>query len=226
VHPARSQEQAAQPLLTYRGHVRFVRSLSWSPDGRYIASGGDYGDNTVQVWDGENGSPLFTHTAQYRVFAAPWSPITSLIASSSFDGLVQIWSAFNGERVQVYGGHQGPVYTVAWSPDGTRLASAGEDTRAVVWSAESGEEILVYAGHAQAIKTAAWSPDGQYIATGGDDRTVQVWSAMDGQVCAVYHHASWVRTLSWSPDGTFLASASGKTIHVWSRERGASRRLL
>ena len=216
VHPTRSQEQAVQPLLTYRGHVRFVRSLSWSPDGRYIASGGDYGDNTVQVWDGETGNLHFTHTAQYRIFAAPWSPITSLIASSSFDGSVQVWSAFNGESVQEYGGHQGPVYALAWSPDGTYLVSAGEDTRAVVWSVESGQEILVYARHAQAIKAAVWSPDGRYIATGGDDRTVQVWSVMDGQVCAVYHHASWVRALSWSPDGIFLASASGKAIHVWS----------
>jgi WD40 repeat protein len=196
--------------------VRFVRSLSWSPDGRYIASGGDYGDNTVQVWDGESGSLLFTHTAQYRVFAAPWSPVASLIASGSFDGSVQVWSAFNGERVQEYCEHQGPVYAVAWSPDGTRLTSAGEDTRAFIWSAESGKEMLVYAGHTQAIKTAAWSPDGQYIATGGDDRTVQVWSARDGQVRAVHHHASWVRALSWSPDGTLLASASGKTIYVWS----------
>jgi len=208
--------QAVQPLLTYRGHVRFVRGLSWSPDGRYISSSGDYGDSTVQVWDGENGGLLFTHTTQYRIFAAPWSPITSLIASGSFDGSVQIWSAMDGEHVQEYRGHQGPVYAVAWSPDGTRLISAGEETRAVVWLAESGQELLVYAGHRQPIKTAAWSPDGRYIATGGDDRTVQVWSALDGQVCAVYDHSFWIRALSWSPDGAFLASASGKTIHIWS----------
>ena len=216
VHPARSQEQAVQPLLTYRGHARFVRCLSWSPDGHYIASGGDYGDNTVQVWDGESGSLLFTHTAQYRIFAAPFSPIVPLIASGSFDGSVQVWSAFNGERVQEYRGHRGPVYAVAWSPDGTRLVSAGEDTRAVVWSAESGKELLIYTGHQQAIKTIAWSPDGCSIASGGDDGTVQVWSALDGQMCAVYQHTSWVRALSWSPDGTFLASASGKTVHIWS----------
>jgi WD40 repeat protein len=216
VHPAVSPEQAIQPFLSYRGHKRFVRSLSWSPDGRSIASGGDYGDNTVQVWDAETGSPLFTHTDQYRIFAAPFSPIAPLIASGSFDGSVQVWSAFNGECTQEYRGHQGPVYAVAWSPDGTRLVSAGQDTRAVVWSAESGEELLVYAGHQQAIKAAAWSPDGCSIATGGDDGTVQVWSALDGQVRAVYRHATWVRALSWSPDGIFLASASGKMVHIWS----------
>ncbi len=219
VHPSASPEQTVQPLLIYRGHKRFVRSLSWSPDGRSIASGGDYGDNTVQVWDAETGRLRFTHTAQYRIFAAPFSPIAPLIASGSFDGSVQVWSAFNGEHVQEYRGHHGPVYAVAWSPDETRLVSAGQDTRAVVWSAESGKELLVYTGHPQAIKTVAWSPDGCSIATGGDDGTVQVWSVLDGQVRAVYHHTSWVRALSWSPDGMFLASASGKVVHVWLHTR-------
>ena len=205
-----------QPLFTYRGHIRFVRSLSWSPDGRYIASGGDYGDNTVQVWEAESGSLLCTHTAQYRIFAAPFSPIAPFIASASFDGSVLVWSAFNGACVQAYHGHQGPIYAVAWSPDGTRLVSAGQDTRAVVWSAKSGEDILVYTGHNQAIKAAVWSPDGSYIATGGDDGSVQVWSVLDGQVCAVYHHASWVRALSWSPGGSTLAAASGKLVYIWS----------
>lgn len=215
VYPARSKEQALQPLLTYRGHVRFVRSLSWSSDGRYVASGGDYGDNTVQVWEAETGNLLFTHTAQYRIFAAPFSPVAPVIASGSFDGSVRIWSAFNGERVQEYRGHLGPVYAVAWSPDGTRLVSAGQDTRAVVWSAESGKELLVYAGHSQAIKAIAWSPDGCSIATGGDDGTVQVWSALDGQMSLEYRHTSWVRALSWSPDGSSIASSRGKMVYIW-----------
>jgi len=216
VKPVSSKEQAIQPLLTYRGHVRFVRSLSWSPDRRYIASGGDYGDNTVQVWDTETGHLLFTHTAQHRIFAALFSPLAPLIASGSFDSSVQVWSAFNGERVQEYRGHQGPIYALSWSPDGTRLVSAGQDTRAVVWSVENGEELLTYTEHKQPIKTATWSPDSCYIATGGDDRTVQVWSTLDGQVRSVYHHASWVRGLSWSPDGTRIASASGKRVYIWS----------
>jgi WD40 repeat protein len=216
VDPAQSKEQPVQPYLIRRGHMRFVRTVSWSLDGRFIASGGDFGDNTVQVWEAENGNLLSTHTTQYRIFAAPWSPVASLIASGSFDGSVQIWSAFNGECVQKYLGHHGPVYTVAWSPDGTRVVSAGHDTRAIIWSAESGKEMLVYAGHTRAIKTLAWSLDGRYIASGGDDGTVQVWSASDASTCAIYHHTSWVRALSWSPDGAYLVSASGKNVYIWS----------
>lgn len=40
-------------IYTYRGHTDYLNdhvilAVTWSPDGRYIASGG--ADNTVQVW--------------------------------------------------------------------------------------------------------------------------------------------------------------------------------
>jgi WD40 repeat protein len=50
---------SGQTLFTYTGHAPTawgitpdVRAVSWSPDGKYIASGGS--DNTVvQVWQAE-----------------------------------------------------------------------------------------------------------------------------------------------------------------------------
>src|SRR6266516_1418007 len=44
-------------LLTYRGHFSQVTAVAWSPDGKYIASGGD--DHTLQVWNTKTGSRLF-----------------------------------------------------------------------------------------------------------------------------------------------------------------------
>ena len=35
-------------LYTYRGHTDAVNAVAWSPDGKYIASGGS--DETVKVW--------------------------------------------------------------------------------------------------------------------------------------------------------------------------------
>ena len=103
------EEQAT--LVTYRGHARFVRSIAWSPDGKYIASGGDYGDNTVQVWEASSGNHIYTHSSQYRIFAVAWAPDGGRIASGSFDGTVQVWP-WNGHAESppcIYRGHTGPV---------------------------------------------------------------------------------------------------------------------
>lgn len=40
-------------LCTLRGHTQEVCGLTWSPDGRYLASGGN--DNLVNIWSSVQG---------------------------------------------------------------------------------------------------------------------------------------------------------------------------
>src|SRR5215469_8084744 len=69
-------------IVSYHGHTRFVRSVAWSPDGRYIASGGDYGDSTVQVWQAFTGKQIYIHDQQYRIFSVAWAPVPSISKES------------------------------------------------------------------------------------------------------------------------------------------------
>ena len=39
---------------TLRGHSDYVRSVTFSPDGKFLASGSD--DNTVKLWSVDGGS--------------------------------------------------------------------------------------------------------------------------------------------------------------------------
>ena len=41
--------QTGQETLTLKGHSRVVRSVNYSPDGKWIVSGSV--DNTLKVWD-------------------------------------------------------------------------------------------------------------------------------------------------------------------------------
>src|SRR5215469_9251275 len=133
-------------IVSYHGHTRFVRSVAWSPDSQYIASGGDYGDSTVQVWQSFTGKQIYTHDRQYRIFSVAWAPglpapsfvPANRIASSSFDGSVQVWQVPHANRIEQYlfsyHAHAGPVYALAWSPDGAQLVFGGHDAILRIWN--------------------------------------------------------------------------------------------
>jgi WD40 repeat protein len=89
-------------LYTYRGHSynQFgggggVWTVSWSPDGKRIASaGGPNSDNTAQVWDAVDGSHVYTYRGHSSwVNSVAWSPDGKRLASASDDGTAQVWVA-------------------------------------------------------------------------------------------------------------------------------------
>src|SRR5215213_7625127 len=48
---ARGIRTIEQPLMTFRGHVRPVSAVAFTPDGTRLVSAGGDGDATVKVWD-------------------------------------------------------------------------------------------------------------------------------------------------------------------------------
>ncbi|MEO8954911.1 MAG: serine/threonine-protein kinase [Ktedonobacteraceae bacterium] len=163
-------------LLKYKGHTKDVYAIQWSPDGRFIASGGD--DNVVRVWEVTTGRLVYTYTRHTLIVKAiAWSRDSRRLVSGSADGTVQVWDALTGDKVLSYGGQADVVMTVAWSSDGRQIASGGGDTMVHIWDAMTGKTIYVYKGHSDFVNALSWSPDSTRIASGGADKTVQVWQA-------------------------------------------------
>ena len=50
--------ESGECVTTLEGHSSYVRSVSFSPDGKHVASGSD--DKTVKVWSVESGECVFT----------------------------------------------------------------------------------------------------------------------------------------------------------------------
>ncbi len=122
-------------LLIYRDHFYFVNAVTWSPDGKKIASAS--ADTNVQVWNVATGSNILTYRGHSsKVNAVEWSPNGTRIASASDDRTVQIWDATTAEIIFTYQGHTKEVSSIAWSPNGTRIASAGYDSTVHIWNVE------------------------------------------------------------------------------------------
>jgi WD40 repeat protein len=79
-----------QELLTLKGHIDYVTSVCFSPDGKRILSGS--GDGTMKIWDTGKGQELLTLSENIKpVESVSFSPDGKCILSGSEDCTVKIW---------------------------------------------------------------------------------------------------------------------------------------
>jgi WD40 repeat protein/tRNA A-37 threonylcarbamoyl transferase component Bud32 len=116
-------------------------ALAFSPDSKYLASGGQ--DKLVKVLDitkGKDPVDLFGQTAP--VYCIAFSPNGKVLASGSEDRLIKIWDAVAGREILTLRGHRGVITSLAFNSDGSYLVSGSTDRTAKVWNVSSGQEGL------------------------------------------------------------------------------------
>jgi WD40 repeat protein len=196
-----------------------MRSCAWSPDGRFIAMGGD--DRAVTVFEtgSWNVTRVFTGH-QGSVLTVEFSPDGRYLASGSGTDKVEmnnaadendirIWDLENGTQVADLRGHRDGVMEVKWSPDGKRLVSASDDKALRVWSAANWSLQGELRGHTLGVLCADFSPDGTQLVTGSRDYTVRLWNLSEN-ASGFAQWQKWpapncVRSVDWHPGGEYIA---------------------
>lgn len=104
-------------------------SLSFSPDGEYLAAGDDNGK--VELWN-VNPFKLIAVMGRHaaRVKSVAFSPDGDQVVSSSDDKTIVLWNVGSRSLATRIGTHVAPVRSVAFSPDGKHIVS-GEHDRSV-----------------------------------------------------------------------------------------------
>jgi WD40 repeat protein/serine/threonine protein kinase len=208
-------------ILTLKGHVGHVNSVSFSPDGKRIVSGS--GDHTVKLWNAETGREIRTlkgHTDD--VESVSFSSDGNRIVSGSGDNTVKLWNAETGQELLTLKSHLNWIACVRFSPDGKRIVSGSNDNTVKVWDAETGQETLTLKGHAGTVFSVSFSPDGRQIASGSRDETVKLWDGATGeQITTLWGHSGSIYSVNFSPDGMHIVSGSGdRTVKLWDAATG------
>lgn len=192
-----------------RGHASTVNCLAWSSDGRWLASGGDWHDRTVRLWQA-TGEPLATVDAGTNVRAVAIHPSGRWLAAATHAKDVRLWQA-NGKAGPTLVGHSGFVDSVAFSPDGRCLASSGPDKTVRFWDTEHWQTAAGIELGDSWVKLVAWSPDGKSVAVGMDSN-VSVFAAQDRSPLWQRKVSGPVRSIDWNREGTELT-----TYTAWGR---------
>jgi len=195
--------------------------LTFSTDGKVLASAIESGYGHFRMWIVESGNTVRNQIAKRMDFATRWmcfSPDGRWLVSNANSKLAFVW-ALGADNLDTPLIHRGLVYRTAFSPDCKMLATTASK-RIFVWETETWELLADWQGSPKRMTALAWSPDGRRLFTGSEDRSVRVWDPSNGQELAEYAFDIGIpRVITFAPDGmTIAAGGGGCKIAIWDAE--------
>lgn len=153
-------------------HDAAVNVSAFSPDGQWLATGGD--DAAIYLWkvsailDADRKlAPiqLSGHTA--KVVDLRFSKDGRTLVSSSWDQRVGLWDLKTRTLLRFFDGHQGPVNAAVFSEDGRHVYSASADGHIRLWDVGTGQYVRSVVKNGFGVNVLALDAGLNVLAYGG-----------------------------------------------------------
>ncbi|QEI43760.1 Protein TolB [Dolichospermum sp. UHCC 0315A] len=198
------------------GHNDAVRSVTFSPNGKIIATASE--DNTVRLWNinGKEIRKFIDNNQRFR--NVKFSPDNKIIAAISANNTIKIWQ-INGEKLITLKGQDNQdnfMNSLCFIPDSKILAAASQDNTIQLWSID-GQEIKTLKGHKFPIWSISCSLNSKNIITADLGGFIIIWSANGEKIKTWKAGNQSIFDVSFSPDGKTIVTAGGDTtIKLWN----------
>lgn len=189
--------ELGNPLLHQRS---YVLAVTFSPDGRWLASGPLNADSCIRVWDVSTGQlrqRLSPEDGKWEVASAlAFTPDSKRLISGYRNGQLGVWELATGKRVLLTKRHEREIHTIAFSPDGKLLATGGEDGSIRISKLDALDQLLgMYeskerpSGGGQfgsvvgqnGVGSLSFTPDGRHLVAGlSTSNRILILQAADG----------------------------------------------
>jgi len=166
-----------QSIATLNDHTSEISALTFSPDGKTLASAArqepmialsdinNIGSKTVLLVEGNLGTD-----------ALAFSPDGKTLVSGHSGGRIYASDIATREQFPIFTRHPSSITALAFSPDGKILVTGSGDGSIRLLYANTYRPIRdALIGHASPISELTFSPDGDTLFSGGSDGTILVW---------------------------------------------------
>jgi len=226
VNPPNVFCQDKPQIFIQTGHLRGIRAVDFSGNGRYIASGAN--DQTVKLWDVETGEELRTFTGhQGWIKGVMFSPDDKYILSNGEGPMAKLWEAETGRLIKTFKGFYAyDFHEFDFSPDSKSIVTADYENL-IIWDTAEGGELKKIAKKETGFTCAAFSPDSKLVVSGDNKGILRVWDAKTGDEVKTIKlkprdkKKDCIDFVIFTPDGKYIiAILEDRSIYLCDFNRG------
>jgi WD40 repeat protein/uncharacterized caspase-like protein len=158
---------------------RKITSVTFSPDGRTLVTGGYDAKSNMDVGAMIGGAANQKRQKNQKTPQDTAELMRDLKVETT--GQAKLWNVTTGQEIATLKGHGKAITKVAFSRDGKLLATSSNEDTIKIWDLASQRELKTLTGHSAQIDSMDFSPDNRLLASAAEDGATFLWDTNTGE---------------------------------------------